>query len=290
MNRNTRTLIVLLVAIVVAGLATFGVYRAIQRMPVREVEVAHTFVIVATRPLAMGARLSAADVKVVPWPSRAPLAGAHATVGDVVNRGVIAPVLENEPVTDAKLAPLEAGAGLPPTIPPGMRAISVRVNEVVGVAGFVVPGTHVDLYVTLKRQTESETRIVVSNVQVLTAGTRYDQEKAKSGEAMPSSVVTLLMSPEDAERTVLASSEGQIMLALRNPLDAAATATHGTRTGSLFVEEETRVAPAPAAPSRPKVVAPPAPVAQPIAPPPLPPPPYVVEAIRAAKRSTEAVH
>ena len=98
-----------------------------------------------------------------------------------MNRGVIASVLENEPVTEAKLAPLEAGAGLPPTIPPGMRAISVRVNEVVGVAGFVVPGTHVDVFVTLKRQTDSETRIVVSNVQVLTAGTRYDQEKAKAG-------------------------------------------------------------------------------------------------------------
>jgi len=289
MNRNTRTLIVLLVAVIVAGIATFGVYRAVQRMPVREVEVAHTYVIVATRPLAMGVRLAPADLKVVPWPARAPLAGAHATVDEVVNRGVISAVLENEPVTEAKLAPLEAGAGLPPTIPPGMRAISVRVNEVVGVAGFVVPGTHVDLYVTLKRTNESETRIVVSNVQVLTAGTRYDQEKAKSGEAMPSSVVTLLMAPEDAERTVLASSEGQIMLALRNPLDAAATATRGTRTGSLFVGEQTHVA-APAAPSRPKAVAaPPAPVAAPVVPPPLPPPPYVVEAIRAAKRSAEPI-
>ena len=111
-----------------------------------------------------------------------------------------------------------------------MRAISVRVNEVVGVAGFVVPGTRVDVFVTLKRQTDSETRIVVSNVQVLTAGTRYDQEKAKAGEAMPSSVVTLLLTPEDAERMVLASTEGQIMLALRNPLDADPTATAGTRT------------------------------------------------------------
>ncbi len=138
----------------------------------------------------------------------------------------------------------------------------------------------------MKRQTDSETRIVVSNVQVLTAGTRYDQEKAKSGEAMPSSVVTLLLTPEDAERTVLASSEGQVMLALRNPLDAASTGTTGTRTGSLF-GEPAHVA-APAAPARPKavVVAAPPPVAPP---PPAPPPPYVVEAIRAAKRSTEPI-
>ena len=286
MNRNTRTLIVLAVAVVVAAVATMGVYRALQRMPVREVEVAHTFVLVAAKPLPMGARLSAGDVKVVPWPSRTPLAGTHAKPEDVVNRGVIASMLENEPVTESKLAPLEAGAGLPPTIPPGMRAISVRVNEVVGVAGFVVPGTHVDVFVTLKRQTDSETRIVVSNVQVLTAGTRYDQEKGKSGEAMPSSVVTLLLTPEDAERTVLASSEGQVMLALRNPLDAAATGTTGTRTGSLF-GEPAHVA-APAAPARQKavVVAAPPPVAPP---PPAPPPPYVVEAIRAAKRSAEPI-
>ncbi len=288
MNRNTRTLLaVLLVAVVVAGLATFGVYRAVQRMPVREVEVAHTYVLIATRALPMGVRLAASDVKVVPWPSRTPLAGAHATPDEVVNRGVIAPILENEPVTEVKLAPLEAGAGLPPTIPPGMRAISVRVNEVVGVAGFVVPGTHVDVFVTLKRQSDSETRIVVSNVQVLTAGTRYDQEKAKSGEAMPSSVVTLLLTPEDAERTVLASAEGQVMLALRNPLDVALTATAGTRSDSLFGEPR-RVAP-PVAPSRPKAVAV-APAPPPLPPPPSAPPPYVVEAIRAAKRSAETIH
>jgi pilus assembly protein CpaB len=288
MNRNTRTLIVLLIALVVAGVATFGVYRALQRMPVREVEVAHTFVIVAARPLPMGSRLAASDVKVVPWPSRTPVAGAHATAEEVVNRGVIAPMLENEPVTDSKLAALEAGAGLPPTIPPGMRAISVRVNEVVGVAGFVVPGTHVDVFVTLKRQNDSETRIVVSNVQVLTAGTRYDQEKAKSGEAMPSSVVTLLLTPEDAERTVLASSEGQVMLALRNPLDAASTATAGTRTGSLFGEQPR--AAVPAASVRPKAAAVAAPVEPPPPPPPSPPAAYVVETIRAAKRTTESIH
>ena len=76
MNRNTRTLLVLVVAVIVAGLATLGVYRAVQRMPVREVEVAHTYVLVAARPLAMGARLTAADVKVVPWPSRTPVAGS----------------------------------------------------------------------------------------------------------------------------------------------------------------------------------------------------------------------
>ena len=214
-----------------------------------------------------------------------PVQGLHHRES-VVNRGLIDRVAANEPLTETKLASLEAGAGLPPSITEGMRAVSVKVNEVVGVAGFVVPGTHVDVFVTLKRQNDTETRIVVSNVQVLTAGTRYDQEKAKTGEAMPSSVVTLLLTPEDAERTVLASTEGQVMLALRNPLDAVLTATAGTRSGSLFGEQRV-AAPAPASRPKPAVVAAPPP-APPALPPP-PPPPYVVEAIRAAKRSTEPI-
>jgi pilus assembly protein CpaB len=290
MNRNARTLVVVLVALIVAGIATLGVYRAIKRLPVREVEVAHTYVLVADRPIAIGVRLSEADVKLVPWPSRTPLQGAHAKPEEVVNRGVIAPVLENEPITEAKLAPLEAGAGLPPTIPPGMRAISVRVNEVIGVAGFVVPGARVDLLVTLKRDNESVTRVVVSNVQVLTAGTRYDQEKAKAGEAMPSTVVTVLLTPADAERTVLATAEGQLMLALRNPLDAAPTSTPGTHTASLFGSERREPPQAPARPKPVAVVAPAVPAAAPApAVPAAAPAPYVVEAIRAAKRSHEQV-
>ncbi len=146
----------------------------------------------------------------------------------MVNRGLIATVAENEPLTEGKLAPLEAGAGLPPSIPPGMRAISVKVNEVVGVAGFVVPGTRVDVMVTLadrQKEQKSLTRTVVSNVQVLTAGTRYDQEKAKEGAPIPSTVVTLLVTPDDGERIALAASEGQIMLAFRDPLDTDLDAT-----------------------------------------------------------------
>jgi pilus assembly protein CpaB len=100
-----------------------------------------------------------------------------------------------------------------------MRALSVKVNEVIGVAGFTVPGTRVDLLVTLKDKDVSMSRAVVSNLQVLTAGTRDDIEQAKDGKPMPSTVVTLLVTPDDAERIVLAQSLGSIMLTLRNPLD-----------------------------------------------------------------------
>ena len=117
----------------------------------------------------------------------------------MVNRGLIDSVAENEPLTDSKLAKEGAGAGLPPTIPPGMRAISLKVNEVIGVAGFVVPGTRVDVLVSINQgdSHESVSRVVVSNVQVLTAGTRFDQERArKDAKPMPTSVVTLLVSPD----------------------------------------------------------------------------------------------
>jgi pilus assembly protein CpaB len=284
MNRNTRTLIVVLVALVAASAAAWGTLQAIRSIPVRQVEVAHTYVVAAAHTIPTGARLTPADVKLIPWPERAQVPGSFTKVEAVVDRGVLSQVFENEPITESKLASLEGGAGLPPTIPPGMRAISVRVNEVVGVAGFVTPGTKVDVFVTLKQGVDDATRVVVSNVQVLTAGTRYDQDKAKDGQAIPSSVVTLLLTPEDASRVVLASNEGQIMLALRNPLDTEITNKVGTRAANLFNELP---APAPRVQPRPKVAE--KPVVAPPPPPPAPPKRYSVEAIRAAKRSEEVI-
>lgn len=286
MNRNNRTLVVLLVAVLTATAASYGVYRTIKSIPVREVEVAHTFVLAATHPLQPGARVTEADVKLVAWPERAKLVGTFDKPEQVVNRGVVAALLENEPLSEGKLAPVEAGAGLSPTIPQGMRAISVRVDEVIGVAGFVTPGTRVDVMVTLRQADEtSATRVVVSNVTVLTAGTRYERDNTQAAEAIPSSVVTLLLAPADAERVVLASNDGHIMLSLRNPLDVEPTATAGSKTATLFGD---------VAPPAPKPVEAPAPrrvrVVPPavVAPPPVPVR-YSVEAIRGAKRSEETL-
>jgi pilus assembly protein CpaB len=234
----------------------------------------------------MGARVTKDSVKLVDWPERTPLPDGFTNVDAVVDRGLIAPVGENEPITESKLAPREAGAGLPPAIPPGMRAMSVKVNEVIGVAGFVVPGTKVDVLVTLHQKDDSFSRVVVENAQVLTAGTKYDQENArKEGKPIPSTVVTLMVSPQDAERIALAQTEGQLMLALRNPLDTTASETHGVRTGGLFG------APAPAvAVARParKASAPPVVPIEPVAVTPARSI-YTVEAIRAAKRTEEVV-
>jgi pilus assembly protein CpaB len=190
-------------------------------MPTREVESAHQPVVVAARSMPLGTSLTEKDVKVIGMPAANPLRGAISSVKDVIDRGLIAPVVENELITASKLAPANTGAGLSPAIPQGMRAISVKVNDVIGVAGFVAPGSRVDLVATIRRQTDSMTITVASNVQVLTAGTRKDQEKELDGKSNETSVVTLVVTPEDGERIALAQSEGQIMLVLRNPLDRA---------------------------------------------------------------------
>jgi pilus assembly protein CpaB len=287
MNRRYRTIAVLIIAMAMAGVASFGVYRTVQKMPVKQVEVASYKVVVATKAMRMGTRLTDRDMKVVAWPNSSPVPQSHSDIKELIDRGLLSAVVENEPLTESKLAPLEAGAGLPPTIPQGMRAMSIKVNEVVGVAGFVVPGAKVDVLGTLKRQDDSMTRTVVSNVQVLTAGTKTDQDKAKDGQPIPATVVTLMVTPDDAERITLAQSQGQIMLALRNPLDTESPETRGVRTANLFQPQVGPAQPVAAdhvakvarksRPVEPAVVAAPVPRI------------YTVEAIRAAKRTEEVV-
>jgi pilus assembly protein CpaB len=289
MDRGTRTLIVVAVAVVTAVVASATVYRAIRRIPVREVQVAHHFIVLASRPVPLGARLTASDVKLVGWPSDSPLPGSFSRVEEVVGRGVVSAIGENEPLSDAKLAPRDAGAGLSPAIPAGMRAISVKVNEVIGVAGFVVPGARVDVVATVRRTDDAVSRVLISNAQVLTAGTRYEQEKPRDAKPIPSTVVTLVVTPAQAEKIALASAEGQLTLMLRNPLDVDAPTTAGAHLARL-VEDP---APLPVATvgvfkSTPKlakrIVPEPAPVAAaPIE------TRYTIEAIRAGKRSTEAI-
>jgi pilus assembly protein CpaB len=279
-----RTMIVLAVAVITGALASTAVYSAVTRIPVREVEVAHQYIVVASQPLPIGTRLTKEHVSLVAWPKAHPVSGGFTSIDAVVGRGVTTDVLANEPITESRVATLDSGAGLPLAIPPGMRAISVKVDEVVGVAGFVVPGTYVDVLVSLKPGTQEQVaRAVASNLRVLTAGTRYDQEEAKHDKPIRSTVVTLMVTPEDAERVALAQTEGNIILTLRNPLDTAATVTPGVGIAAL-------VGSAPPAPVVRKIVerpsAPPPSVAAPLV---EVARPYTVEAIRAAKRSEEVV-
>ena len=298
MNRQTRTALVLTIAVLTAGLASYGVYEAVKRMPVRQVEVDAVDVVVAAEDLPVGTRLRSEQLKVVAWPARTPVPGAFSDPKALVDRGVISTIGTNEPITATKVAGLESGAGLPPVIPQGMRAMSIRVNDVIGVAGYVVPGTRVDVLVTVREdgpengRQDPIARTVVSNVEVLTAGTAIDQTRAKDGKPQPATVVTLALTPEDGEKIALAQSEGKLSLALRNPLDVEPTDTRGIKLTALMRGNGPAPAP-PAAPARPATRRPaPRPVQAAPAPTPAPPAPavYRVETIRGAKRTEEVVN
>lgn len=231
-----RLVIILILAIGAGGALAYGTYNYLQNVPVKTVTVPSRPVMVAATDLQVGAELRADDLKAVEWPATSIPAGAFGRAADVVGRSLIVPAVQNEPILDAKLAPKEAGIGLPPAIPQGMRAVSVRVNEVIGVAGYVLPGTHVDVLATASptdQRPDTTTKLVLPNVQVLTAGTKLEQADDK-GKPQQVTVVTLLVTPEQAERLTLASTEGKIQLALRNPLDMSAPATPGVRPAVLL--------------------------------------------------------
>jgi pilus assembly protein CpaB len=162
-----------------------------------------------------------------------------------MGRGLITPVSANEPLMTAKLADKAAGGGLPIVIPEGKRAVSVKVDEVIGVAGFVLPGTRVDVLVTLTDsgdREEAATRVILQNVQTLASGQTI--QKNANGEPQAATVITLLVTPEEAEKLTLAATEGQIQLALRNTLDMAQVETQGIQATTLVRTE------APAQPAR----------------------------------------
>lgn len=192
-------------------------------------------VVVAARDLPAGAILRREDVETISWPGSMMPEGFTTQAGEVVGRGLITQVRKNEPLLDTKLAQKEAGGGLSITIPEGMRAVSVEVDEVVGVAGFVLPGTRVDVLVTVMPGTDrrqTTTRIILQNVRALAADQRYQQDI--DGEPQYVTVVTLLVTPQQAEELTLAATEGRIQLALRNTLDGEEVSTQGRRITSLL--------------------------------------------------------
>jgi pilus assembly protein CpaB len=216
MNR-TRLLMIGAVALALGAFVSLFVYKNLQGRP-STVE-AGADVIVAADDIQVGARVEEHDVRIARFPASGVPGGAYSKRSQVMGRGVIIPISRGEFILPSKLAPENAGSGLPSLIPPGMRAVSVRVNEVVSVAGFVGPGTRVDVLLTgtPNGSTESQTTTVLQNVAVIASGQRLERNAA--GEPQNTPVITLLASPEDAERLTLASSEGKIQLSLRNPLD-----------------------------------------------------------------------
>jgi pilus assembly protein CpaB len=285
---RNRFFAVLVIAILAGGSLAYGTYNFMQSQPGTQTVQAPTQpVVVASADLSLGTAIKKEDLTVVQFPQGAVPEGTFSQPAELIGRGLIVPVVKNEPILTAKLASKEAGAGLPPVIPEGMRAVSVRVNEVVGVAGYVLPGTRVDVVATQSptdKKQDTISKVVLSNVQVLTAGTRMEQDQ-EDAKPVQVTVVTLLVNPEQAERLALASTEGKIQLALRNPLDQGSPNTPGIRPSGLM--SVTKAAATTSAPRSRTSQAKVQPMAQPQVEAPAPPP--AVEMIRGDKRSTEII-
>ena len=271
MNRR-RLIIVGVLALTLAAFVSMGVYRAL-RSQMAANRVKTVTVVAAADELAIGARLQEKDLRLVKLPAQDLPENVFHTIGELVGRGVVVPMQKNELILSSKVAAENAGAGLPAIIPAGMRAVSVKVNDVVAVGGFVTPGTRVDVLLTGNPERGNDpakvsTTTVLENVQVLAAGTKLQTNPNGEAEKVP--VITLLVSPEDAQKLTLASSEGKIQLSLRNPLDTDDKEPPLLRNAWLYGE-------ASAAPVR-RAHAVKAPAA---------PAPYVVEMIRGDKRDVK---
>jgi pilus assembly protein CpaB len=244
--------------------------------------------VITTRPLGVGVMLKPADVKVIKVATTAFPKGAFSKVEDVLDRPVISNMLLEEPVLEGRLAAKGSGLGLAPTIPVGMRAVTVRVNDIANVAGFVLPGMRVDVLVTGHPPTGDldMTTTVLQNMLILSAGTAMQPDAR--GQAMQAPSVTILATPSQAELLTLAGNDAKIQLVLRNSSDDTTEKTAGRISSELY--GALRPAPKPVYVAAPRPAPKPVPVvAQAPPPPPVapPPPPDQVVMIRGTQRTVE---
>jgi pilus assembly protein CpaB len=253
---NKRFLGVLTFAFLVAAGASLVLYRVLINRPVPTTTgPALAQVAVATKDLEVGTVLKADDVKVADWPGAIPV-GATTDISKILGRGVITAIFAKEPIISSRLAPAGAGGGMAAMIPQGMRAVAVRVNEVVGVAGFVVPGMHVDVLISGNSPGGNTslgtlTQTLLQNIEVLSAG--QDFKKDAEGKPIMVQVVNMLVTPTQAEQLSLAASQTSIQLVLRNPLDHDIAKTPGTALQRLFSNGKLQPLPSDIAP-RPRAV------------------------------------
>ena len=250
---NKRVQLILLGAFVVAALCSYVVYRvAGARFAMNHTKT--TKVVIAAKDIKLGTVLQDTDLSTVEL-AGAPPKGALLNRQDALGRGVISDIYEGEPILESRLAAVGAGGGLASTIRPGMRACAIRVDEVVGVAGFVTPGMHVDVLIsgnppsaaTGPNSDGPRVRTLLQNLEVLSAGT--DIQRDVDGKPQQVQVVNLLVTPEQAEALSLASNQTKIQLVLRNPLDTAIAQPPGTAVAALFGSKPSE----PAVPNKPHV-------------------------------------
>jgi len=276
MNR-TRLIFIGVLALVLGTIASLFAYRALQQRT-GNAQGDLQDVVVATEDLAVGARIQDKDVRTVRFPSDAVPQGIFHRTKSVVGRGVVLPIARGEFVLPLKLAGENAGSGLPSTIPQGMRAVSVRVSDISSVGGFVQPGTRVDVLMTGSPggSGEPQTITVLKNVAVLANGMNLDRSAGRVESQQNAPIITLAVSPDDAQKLALATSQGRIQLALRNPMDTSQNDVTAIGMHSLYQKTE---APAPVVRPKARSVA----VTQ------APPPPPTVEVIKGDKRDVTKV-
>jgi len=264
----------MLIAVALASGITFVAYR---RLSKSAAHIQMIQIVVAAKDAPAGVALAAADVNLIPWPASVPLPGSFTKVEDVAGRPLIYPLGKGEPVMARDLAIPGSGIGLSVKIPAGMRATSVRSNEVVGVAGFLYPGSTVDVLGTfnIPGNPNPITETLLQNVQVLTAGTQIEPDP--TGKPQTVNVVTLLLSPEDSQKLLMASTQSTIQFVLRNGADQGKEIVKPTRLDELIATAKPPVPPP--APGRPRAVKP--------APQTPPPSVYVVEVIQGQTRNEQ---
>lgn len=235
--RGRGPMLMLFMAIGLAFATTYLVYRWMSQqagMPQRATVLTQQ-VVVAALDLAPGTPLRSEFFKVIRWPQESVPKAAFTEPNVLVDRVTLSPILAGEPILASKLAGQGMEGGLSAIIQPGKRAVSVKVDEIIGVAGFVVPGTHVDVLVTVEekenRKLDATVLTILQNIKVLTSGQKVMQEKDKP---IVVNVVTLEVSPEEAERLALASNRGRIQLSLRNQIDEVEAETAGINTLQLI--------------------------------------------------------
>jgi pilus assembly protein CpaB len=217
-----RILVALSLALLVSGLCTWTVSKRLSAPPAVH-RVPDVSYVAPSRALEAGEVLKADNTELVAWPGSNPIDGAHAAAGEVLGRAVLYPLSKGQPILDRDLSAAGSGTGLASKIPDGMRAVALRSDEVVGVAGFLVPGSHLDVLVTFRsdRSPEPVTSTVLQDVVVIAAGQQIEPDPA--GKPSAATVVTLLLTPEEAQRAVMASTQGAIHFVLRNGSDTGRT-------------------------------------------------------------------
>lgn len=227
---------IVIIATLLSGSVTFGIYRYMQKSKEKHQDPSRNYqkVVVAKVDLPMGTEIGLSHITTNDWPQKIVPNGCFSDPSDILGRVIKTEIYAGEAFLESKLAPKGSVGGFSSIIPVGMRALTVSVNSYSGVSGFILPNTHVDVLVTVPspmNREYSRTRIILEDIKVLAVDQTYERDK---DDPVIVQTVTLLVTPEQAEKLVLASTEGKLQLSLRNTADRTMQTTSGTRLRELI--------------------------------------------------------